>query len=750
MSGAVTGMESKVASMGFPQGRVKRAGKKMKKGTVSNRSAETPKRSALRSEKHQPAARVKPGGGSKLRPRRVGKRDGVFGTKSGLSKGQKKKRFSVVQPDEEESSADDIEVSEEGDLDSDKETLSSAAQPKRAYQRHGVGDGEGYASEDDSSGGDTDQGEGEEGDEDEDNDDDDDVRESYTGADWLADDDEEAWSSASEDEGAFGESKTTGKKSLTVREKNTLEENPEVSREFQRILGQRLLKDREFLDFLVKESEKGFGASSVDDGDEEDMTDDEEESEEDEEEPGDTPTGDDDGKELNEVEKKKNVLSLERYEHLCHAAGLLPPAQTPDATGSSAVVPTPSLRSLQLILAAFRSAARQTAVPPAPPTAPRDKLGNGTNERLESNKKYKNSKKQGDKAEGDGHARTSGNQRDSGKSRGEGAARKCLFRIDDEDLRHVILLRTVQGFPQIISRLLKASRGDEKTVCSEGKTSVDARNVKGLGLAEDGDALSLSATTEHPLWSRLRLPFRWFFSDLYELLSTLQSLSQSATRGKDLLLQVLLATAQKTLMGLVVVIGGGICRRLLRAVARCWAFTANQKQQLAAFVVLRQLLTLQQALLAEHMLKGAVGEGKKKGGGRGGEQGGRGQRAALSAGERLQHTVQLLLRAYQQAASRSVGSSGGRSWRSSNRLQLLLNELQELLRDVDANVSYRVAYQSVREVRRSSMEAWNQVASVFFGTLSIRCLVVCASGIVRRVSESVRATLCGCRAARCF
>ncbi|PHJ24202.1 noc2p family protein [Cystoisospora suis] len=646
-------------------------------------------------KKNQAGGGMRAGGADKVKLR-VKRKDKDFAKKKlGFVKGQKK-RFSVLQYDKGERNEDELsDKNEESDLDANEESsISSAPSAKKKVHRRdrGKSSNEERVNEEYSSGFDTD-----EEDEEDDSDVDDD-QDNYTGADWLADDDEEAWSSSSEDEDTSHDSRQTTK-SLRMGV-HTLEENPEVNQEFQKLLGQRLMKDKEFLDFLVKEGEKGFGESAEDGEDEEDAVSEEgaEESEDDEESSGEekgemTEVADEDESSEGQ-KKKKNLLTSERYDHLCHAAGLLPsPQQTSD--GSLSAIAAPSLRSLQLILAAFRSAVRQTGVPSATPQASHSKLHSGTSELLlESNKKYKNSKTGGDHVEGSSRTRPSGSRQDSHKlQRGGTAVQKCLFVIDDEGLRHTILLRTVQGFPHLITRVLSAS--DENNKTTPGKASVSEGHARG----QDGnDLFSLSAATQHPLWSRLKLPFRWFFSDLHQLLTTLQSLSQSAMRSKELLLQVLLATAQKTLLGLLVTIGGNLCRRALHAVARCWAFTPNQKQQLAAFAVLRQLLISQQAFLTECMVKGAGEGNKKKWGERGGDEGGRKQRAALSSAERLQHTVQLLLRAYQQAASRSIASSGGRSWRSSNRLQLLLNELQELLRVVDVNVSYRVAYQSVREL----------------------------------------------------
>ncbi|CBZ52882.1 conserved hypothetical protein [Neospora caninum Liverpool] len=488
--------------------------------------------------------------------------------------------------------------------------------------------------------------------------------ENYDGAEWLADD-EEAW--ASSDEETEVQAVRASGEGLGV-----FADSPAAQKAFEGVLKKRLMKDKEFLSFLLQESEKQQARLSPAPS--------EDEASEDDEFDEDAFDGDEAPQQAartletdpQDEEVPKNLLTVERYEHLCHLVCLGTSSEMPGDTLAS-----PSLRSLQLFLSAFRSAVRQTG------TRREDATSDRAGERTKDDAKYRDSKKQGSEEEAKKRGAASA-PASREKSRAE---RKSMFLIRDEDLRLTVLLRTVQRLPRIVRNFLG-----------------DTRDTSDATSAANDD---IAALVESPSWSRLRLPLRWFFADLCELLGALQNLPARAAKGKDVLVQILLCLAKKKedpLPFLLHLSGSSIPRRLLLTVASCWAFTRNGNEQLAAFAALRRLLLLRQRELdaalqgaSRRGQSGAAKNGKKKG--TEGDGVGRDSSApALKDEERVQDTLQTLLRVFQRATSRNVGNNGSRTWRGANRIQLLRNEYLELLRLVEPRVVYRIAYQSIREL----------------------------------------------------
>ncbi|KEP66304.1 UNVERIFIED_CONTAM: Noc2p family protein [Hammondia hammondi] len=513
----------------------------------------------------------------------------------------------------------------------------------------------------------------EEGDRDEEDD------ENYEGAQWLADE-EEAWAS-SEDEGpAHSDSEPWHAPS------GAFADSPSAQKAFEGVLKKRLMKDKEFLSFLLQESEKQQATLSPEASDSEEEAG---EDASDEDVPRDARLGVEE-----EEDTPQNLLTPDRYEHLCQLVGIASAETKPVEERAEREERVPrSLRSLQLFLGAFRSAVRQTGTRHDAAAA-----SSRAGERTKDDAKYRDGKKHGSE-EKKGSAASGAGARES-KSRAS-AERKSFFLLRDEDLRFTVLLRTVQHLPRIVRNFLAMPERPE----SGSESGAQSGETDAPQTYASGDVSQLVAS---PNWARLRLPLRWFFADLCELLSALQSLSSCATRGKETLVQVLLClakTADDTLP-LLLELSGAIPRHFLLTVARCWAFTKNAKEQLAAFAALRRLLLLRQrAFTAAAQTARKAKRGEKKGEERNGEKmkgetadGGERGCAALKEEEKVQEVLQTLLRAFQQATSRNVGSNGSRTWRGANRMQLLLNEYLELLRLADPRVVYRVAFQSVREM----------------------------------------------------
>ncbi|ESS32046.1 Noc2p family protein [Toxoplasma gondii VEG] len=506
--------------------------------------------------------------------------------------------------------------------------------------------------------------------------------ENYEGAQWLADEEEE-WASSEDEAPAHSDSEPWHAPS------GVFADSPAAQKAFEGVLKKRLMKDKEFLSFLLQESAKQGVTLSPEASDSEEEAVAEDASEEDV--PRDARLVVED-----EEETPQNLLTADRYEQLCHLVGIASAeTQRVEESAEREERVLPSLRSLQLFLGAFRSAVRQTGTR-RDASAATGRAG----ERTKDDAKYRDGKKHG--SEEKKRSATSGTGAgDCNKRRGP-AERKSFFLLRDEDLRFTVLLRTVQQLPRIVRNFLatpeRPQSGSSESGAQSGETEASQACTR-------GDVSQLVAS---PNWRRLRLPLRWFFADLCELLTALQSLSSCATRGKETLVQLLLClarTADETLP-LLLELSGAIPRNFLLTVARCWAFTKNAKEQLAAFASLRRLLLLRQraftgaAQTARTAKRGEKKRQQRKGEKTKAETADESERgcAALKEEAKVQEMLQTLLRAFQQATSRNVGSNGSRTWRGANRMQLLLNEYLELLRLADPRVVYRVAFQSIREM----------------------------------------------------